>query len=270
MNYTLTKHHALGNDFLVFDLAQGEPQIAWQQLAQRWCDRRFGVGADGLLLLDRQFSPSLGMTLYNADGSTAEMSGNGIRCLVQAAHIADGRVGEITYEVNTDAGVRYVSVLVADNPLLIIEASVEMGEVTELSEPNDWHLLECNPDRPVRHLSLGNPHSVVGVEDVVAVPLQDLGAKVPHINLEIIEVGPETDAITMRVHERGVGITLACGTGACAAAEAALAWGLVPANAGEVTVHMDGGDARVRIDQFSRAATLIGPAEYIATVVVTA
>jgi len=127
--------------------------------------------------------------------------------------------------------------------------------------------LECHPDRPARHVSLGNPHSVVGVDDVSDVYLKSLGEKVPNVNLEIIEPGPEPHAITMRVHERGAGITQACGTGACAAAEAALVWGLVPRSAEEVLVHMDGGDARVRIDNNGRA-TLTGPIVFLKTVTV--
>ncbi len=269
MTFTLTKHHGLGNDFLVFDLAQSDAELNWPERARRWCDRQFGIGADGLLLLDRTRTPNLGMTLFNADGSRAEMSGNGIRCLVHAAYLAEHAVGEMVFEVNTDAGVRFVKVF--DGPgHKVIEASVEMGAISDLGVPGEWHELGVNPDRPVRHVSLGNPHSVVGVEDVRAVPLHELGAKVPHVNLEIVEVGPEPNAVTMRVHERGAGVTLACGTGACAVAEAAIAWGFVSSGTKEVVVHMDGGDARVRIDPQSRVATLIGPAEYIATITVPA
>lgn len=269
MTFTLTKHHGLGNDFLVFDLAQSDASLNWSERARRWCDRRFGIGADGLLLLDRRAEPKLVMTLFNADGSRAEMSGNGIRCLVQAAYMAQGRVGEVTYEVVTDAGLRLVTVSDGPDPR-VIEASVEMGTINDLHPPTDWHFLGVNPDRPVRHVSLGNPHSVVGVDDVTAVPLEDLGPKVPNVNLEIVAAGPEDNAVTMRVHERGSGITMACGTGACAVAEAALVWGFVPPGTPEVIVHMDGGDAKVRLDLASRVATLIGPAEYIATFTVPA
>ena len=266
MDIRLTKHHGLGNDFLVVDLAQGTPPIAWAELARRWCDRRFGVGADGLLLLDIQGPQHLSMVLFNADGSRAEMSGNGIRCLVQAAHRQANASSSsaTTYTVETDAGQRIVRVEGGDEGETL-QISVDMGQITDLDEPQNWFELQCNPDRPVRHLSLGNPHAVVGVDDLDDVDLQKLGALVPQVNLEIIAAGPEIDAITMRVHERGAGITLACGTGACAAAEAALAWGLVPAATPEVIVHMAGGDARVRIDLASRTATLIGPSVFIAS-----
>ncbi len=269
MQVTLTKHQALGNDFLVYDLRQGRPATGWDDLARRWCDRRFGVGADGLLLLENHGEQHLAMVLYNADGSRAEISGNGIRCLVQAAHATDGRPAGVTYVVSTDAGVKRVEV-VSDDGDGTVHASVSMGLVGDLPVPDNWESLGCHPDRPVAHLSLGNPHSVVGVDDVDVVALRDLGEKVPNVNLEIVAPGPENDAITMRVHERGAGITLACGSGACAAAYAALSWGLVPSSTDEVTVHMPGGDARVRVDRATREAVLVGPSCFVATVTVEA
>jgi diaminopimelate epimerase len=265
--HRLSKHHGLGNDFLVLEIGSSDDVSApeWADRARAWCDRRTGVGADGLLLLERKRDDRLGMTLYNADGSRAEMSGNGIRCLVQAAH-QEGP-DDVEYLVDTDAGERRVRVVCRvdfDTHLL----SVDMGSVSDLEQPRNWDALQCHPDRPVRHSSLGNPHSVVGVDDVHAVDLPALGALVPHVNLEIVEPGPEPHAITMRVHERGAGITMACGTGACAAAEAAVAWGLVPATTPEVLVHMDGGDARVVVDRETRGITLIAEATFVATITV--
>jgi diaminopimelate epimerase len=267
MLVSLTKHHGLGNDFLVYNLAQGEPSAAWPELAQAWCERSTGIGADGLLLWGHTDATHLTMRLYNADGSVAEMSGNGIRCLVQAAHWELKNPTGTTYTVATDAGMREATVTTdgADNT---IQVSVDMGAVTELPEPAGWAGLECDPMRPVRHVSLGNPHSVVGVEDVNSIDLERLGLLVPHINLEIIEPGPGSNAITMRVHERGAGITRACGTGACAAAEAAMLWGFVSASTDEVVVHMDGGVARVRLND-DKVATLIGPTQFIAGITVT-
>jgi len=266
MQVSMSKYEGLGNDFLVYDLAQGTPNISWPELAVQWCHRRFGIGADGLLLLDRKGASQLAMTLYNADGSRAEISGNGIRCLVHAAYKADSHVGRTSYVVATDAGQRIVEVMEGSLSSTRIQASVDMGVVEVLPEPANWGALQCNPDRPVRHLSLGNPHSVVSVEDVSAVDLEKLGMKVPHVNLGIVEAGPEPHGITIRVHERGAGITLACGSGACASAAAALAWGFVPASCTEVLVHMDGGDARVHIDPVTSRATLIGPSVFVGRV----
>lgn len=275
----LTKHHGLGNDFLVYDLAQGEPSAAytgaagapWPKLAQAWCDRRRGVGADGLLLLsiDDADPNRLAMVLYNADGSRAEMSGNGIRCLAQAAYLTQGHSGAAEYAVATDAGERIVTVA-AGSPADPNEQwiSVTMGELADLPEPTGWERLGAHPDRPVLHLDIGNPHSVLAVESVAEVPLEELGSLVAHVNLEVVEPGPEANAITMRVHERGAGITEACGTGACASAWAARQWGLAVADAaGEIVVHMPGGDATVRLHgDGHRQAVLSGATVFVASV----
>jgi diaminopimelate epimerase len=258
---TLTKHHGLGNDFLVA-FHPGVDDLP--ALARRLCDRRRGVGADGLLVAEATDGYAARMTLYNADGSRAEMSGNGIRCFAQA--LAQRR-GDLSDQlILTDAGDRLVVLEATEDPATIM-ARVEMGDVSSLDEPVGWAALGCHPDRPVAHLSLGNPHSVVGVDEVAVVDLGHLGSQVPHVNLEIVEPGPESNAITMRVHERGAGITEACGTGACAAAYAARSWGLVARGVGEVIVHMDGGTATVSFsDEAPERAVLTGPATFIAEI----
>lgn len=255
---SLTKHHGLGNDFLVtWHIGDADPVA----LARRLCDRRRGVGADGLLIGARTHDHDARMVLFNADGSRAEMSGNGIRCFAQALA---RRVGDFRDQrILTDAGTRHVRLAPADDVATVM-ASVEMGDVGVIDEPAGWEALGAHPDRPVAHLSMGNPHSVVGVDEVGVVDLAHLGGMVPQVNLEIIEPGPESDAITMRVHERGVGITEACGTGACASAHAALSWGLVAASEPVVTVHMDGGTAQVRFE--GAHAELTGPATLVADV----
>ena len=273
---SLTKHDGLGNDFLVLDRGEASAlsdaqvvAVDWPNMARIWCNRKTGIGADGLLLLGRVNANTLTMRLYNSDGSLAEMSGNGIRCLAQAAFMADGLTAEAVYAVTTDAAERRVVVMPRAGDSKTVDASVDMGQIGTLVEPAGWATLECDPMRPVMHVSVGNPHSVVGVEDVSIVPLKELGEKVPQINLEIIEPGPEVNAITMRVHERGAGITQACGTGACASAWAAVQWGLVPASASEVIVHMDGGDVKVSVNQPKvGSVTLIGPAQFVSTHVV--
>lgn len=257
----LTKHHGLGNDFLVV-FSPDVDDVA--EFARNMCDRRTGIGADGLLVATDAEGYAARMTLYNADGSTAEMSGNGIRCFAQAVAARRGDLGPQL--ILTDAGEKVVTLATTEDPSTIM-AQVEMGRVVELDEPEGWTAVECHPDRPVAHLSLGNPHSVVGVDEVALVDLDDLGRRIPHVNLEIIEPGPESNAVTMRVHERGAGITAACGTGACASAFAARSWGLVPPIEPEVIVHMDGGSATVAFDESAPPrAILMGPATHIATI----
>jgi diaminopimelate epimerase len=223
-----------------------------------------GIGADGLLLLERIDDVDARMRLYNSDGSTAEMSGNGARCFAHALFRSDAARGERVYRLHTDAGVREVTVGEQDSNLVV--ATVDMGEVSTIDAPANWAAIGTHPDRPVVHVSVGNPHTVVGVDDVDSVDIGQLGRQVPQVNLEIIAPGPRRNAITMRVHERGAGITQACGTGACASAWAALRWGLVSSTAErvEVTVHMLGGDAVVTLNapEAGRVA-LTGPAQYV-------
>ena len=266
----VSKFDAWGNDFLVLDVAQlrsagvDEATVAWPEVSRAWCNRASGVGADGLLLLERIDDVNARMRLYNSDGSTAEMSGNGARCFAHALFRSDAARGERVYRLHTDAGMREVTVGEQDSNLVV--ATVDMGEVSTIDAPANWAAIGAHPDRPVVHVSVGNPHTVVGVDDVDSVDIGQLGRQVPQVNLEIIAPGPGRNAITMRVHERGAGITQACGTGACASAWAALRWGLVSSTTErvEVTVHMLGGDAVVTLNapEAGRVA-LTGPAQYV-------
>ena len=236
---TLTKHHGLGNDFLVLvDLDAAAPFGA--ELARALCDRHTGIGADGLLRASAgTLGADLTMHLRNADGTEAEMSGNGIRCLVQAA-VDAGVVAEGDVTVATAAGVRHVSVGPETSPGLR-QVRVDMGPAVERDGL----------------ISMGNPHEVV----VVAALDDDSDPGHPDRNVERIVAGPDADAITMRVWERGVGETLACGTGACAAAFAAHRLGLVGT---VVTVHQRGGDAIVELK--GDTILLTGPAQRIARI----
>ena len=266
----VSKFDAWGNDFLVLDVAQlrsagvDEAAVVWPEVSRAWCNRASGVGADGLLLLERIDDVNARMRLYNSDGSTAEMSGNGARCFAHALFRSDAARGERVYRLHTDAGVREVTVGEQDSNSVV--ATVDMGEVSTIDAPANWAAIGAHPDRPVVHVSVGNPHTVVGVDDVDLVDIGQLGRQVPQVNLEIIAPGPGRNAITMRVHERGAGITQACGTGACASAWAALRWGLVSSTTErvEVTVHMLGGDAVVTLNapEAGRVA-LTGPAQYV-------
>ena len=266
----VSKFDAWGNDFLVLDVAQlrsagvDEAAVVWPEVSHAWCNRASGVGADGLLLLERIDDVNARMRLYNSDGSTAEMSGNGARCFAHALFRSDAARGERVYRLHTDAGMREVTVGEQDSNSVV--ATVEMGEVSTIDAPANWAAIGAHPDRPVVHVSVGNPHTVVGVDDVDSVDIGQLGRQVPQVNLEIIAPGPGRNAITMRVHERGAGITQACGTGACASAWAALRWGLVSSTTErvEVTVHMLGGDAVVTLNapEAGRVA-LTGPAQYV-------
>lgn len=232
----LTKHHGLGNDFLV--RADGDVDAP---MAVALCDRRRGLGADGLIgYADGR------MTLFNADGSRAEMSGNGIRCLAQAIARSRG-VDALDEVIETDAGPKRVVLTTVDERT--VEVSVDMGEARLVRV--DEHEAEVD---------MGNPHLVLLVDDVETVDLLALGGRNPDVNVEII--APDGGGgLSLRVHERGAGITEACGTGACAAAAVAAKWGLV---GDDVTVRMPGGAVTVGLGDDS--VTLTGPAVHIADV----
>jgi diaminopimelate epimerase len=258
----LHKHQAVGNDFLV--LVEGEADVAEPAaLAVAACHRSTGVGADGLLLLGRAGEPGVDLTmrLHNADGSVAEMSGNGIRCLVQAARhagVADG--DEIV--VHTDAGLRTVRFA---GP---IDGTTEdlvaaMGPVDIEGEAAEWLL--PGVDKAVR-ADIGNPHLVLLVKDLDGVPDldhvgADANAKIDGgVNVELIAPDGE-GGLRMRVYERGVGETQACGTGASAAAAVARSWGLA---GDEVAVRSPGGLSRIVFEDGE--AHLGGPVSFVADV----
>jgi diaminopimelate epimerase len=235
----LTKHHGLGNDFLVHN------GIVDPEMARALCDRRTGIGADGLIGF---VGPR--MMLFNADGSRAEMSGNGIRCLAQA--MAAGT--DVTIDIETDAGIRRVEVRQVDERT--VDVRVAMGAVTEAASPE----LDLGA-KEVLGASVGNPHVVALYPDRASLDAAADGFAMSDRNVEFVVLGPADDELTMRVVERGVGETQACGTGACAAAWAAHRWGAVGTR---VAVHMPGGSAVVELGDDE--VHLIGPAVHIADI----
>jgi len=244
----LTKAHGLGNDFLVLvDLADVFAARAGG-LAAALCQRRTGVGADGLIrVLAGKDGADLTMDLRNADGSPAEMSGNGIRCMAQAVVDLGVHPGP-ELRIATPGGIRELVVHPEERPGLR-SVTVDMGVA---------RMVRTEQGRS--EVDVGNPHLVLleGGQDLL-----DLGRRHAEVNLELVAVD-RPDHLTMRVHERGVGITEACGTGSCAAAVASRAWGL---SGDHVTVRNPGGDLVVDLD--GDRARLTGPTERIARVEVT-
>jgi diaminopimelate epimerase len=236
----LTKHHGLGNDFLVLLDLDGIHPVSPDQ-AVALCDRHTGIGADGLLRVTAGTGEAdVTMRLLNADGSLAEMSGNGIRCLAQAVFQA-GLATPPVLKVATDAGLRTVTVLSRSGPATH-RLRVEMGQAKVGEEQPEW--VEGDIVRAVR-VEVGNPHIVLhwggaklpGTDELIALGARIDGTTPGGANVEVIQ--PSADGgLDLVVYERGVGPTLACGTGACAAAAAAHGWELVGEGA---TVHMPGG-----------------------------
>jgi diaminopimelate epimerase len=262
----LTKHHGVGNDFLVvLDPVAG---AIGPEEVRVLCDRHRGIGADGLIIgLPGRDGADLEMVLMNADGSSAEMSGNGIRCLVQAAVVA--RMASAgTVVVDTGAGRRQVEYNDLGNGLGWAE--VDMGPATL---GLDLHLDEppvslCPPGAVIRAraVDVGNPHIVLLAGDdppdtSVIGPMIDASAPAG-ANVELVSA-VDRSSLEIEVWERGVGLTGSCGTGACAAAAAARSWGLV---GDEVDVASSGGVLRVKLGRDT--VTLSGPARTIGEITV--
>jgi diaminopimelate epimerase len=200
------------------------------------------------------------MELRNADGSRAEMSGNGIRCFAQAVWDA-GVSARRDLAIATDAGIRVVRRVATPRPGEVL-AAVDMGPVKVLGDATRW--VEGTVEAAAL-VDAGNPHLVLLDPDIATV---DVGTRGPEIeatfaggiNVEWIWTGPGPEELTLRVWERGAGITEACGTGSCAAVAAAVSWGRA---ARHTTVHNPGGDVEVEVGE---TAILTGPAVRIAVV----
>jgi diaminopimelate epimerase len=262
-----TKMHGTGNDFVVLD-ALKRPIRVTAALARRLCDRRFGVGADQVLVLDRSSKADFKMLIYNADGSQVEMCGNGIRCLARYAHDR-GHTSKKEFTVDTLAGVK--------RPCLERDVvRVDMGEpeldAARLPSTFRGRLVERSlpglglPGVPaMTGVSMGNPHAVFFVQEVDAVPLETWGPKIEthrafprRTNVEFVQV-TAPDRARVRVWERGAGVTLACGTGACASAVAGVLTGRLHRR---VTLALPGGNLGV-VWAENNHVYLSGPAVFV-------
>lgn len=260
-----TKHHGLGNDFLV-TLTDRLPLDASER-AIALCDRYTGVGADGLIFGLRQVDGSMAMRLLNSDGSPAELSGNGLRCFAQAVALDRG-VPHLEIDVDTPAGVRHCSVHATEERHTVV-ATVDMGVVCPGPDPDTDDLIAAvgPPVSMVKRWEtgdIGNPHVVCEVTDPMEVDLEVAGPAVEShfeegANVHFVAVtGP--NELTVRVWERGAGVTNACGTGATVSAQLFHNWDLVGP---KVVVRMPGGDALVDL---RGPLTLTGPATHIADI----
>jgi len=258
----LSKLHATGNDFLVTT----DPEAG--RLAVALCDRHTGIGADGVMILaPGRDGADATMTLFNADGSLAEMSGNGVRCLAWVAR-RDGMGTPERLVVDTGGGRRSLD-LVCDAAGVLVQAVCDMGALT--FEPAAIPLVADRADGLIAAVDaatfegdavgIGNPHWVLVVDDPATIDLAAVGPRLEHdsrfpnrVNVEVIaRTAPDT--LTMRVWERGVGETRSCGTGACAAAAVAHRRGLVGA---AVTVLVPGGTLRVELGDTARLGGPVG------------
>lgn len=254
-----TKMHGCGNDYVFVDCVSQPINLDWPRVARILSDRHFGIGSDGLILILPSEKADFRMRMFNADGSEGEMCGNGMRCLAKYVY-EHGLTSKVEFEVETLAGIIRPRVLVELGH--VKEVEVDMGS-PQVGRESTMKLDDaCFEYTPV---SMGNPHCVIFYTDPGAPEGVDVGALGPRIshagpfpngtNVEFARV-LGADRIRVRVWERGTGETLACGTGACAVAAAAVHKGLCDRT---VTVELRGGTLTVKLLDNGHAM-LRGPA----------
>ena len=253
-----TKMHGLGNDYLY---VYGEVPQDIADISVKLSDRHFGAGSDGMIYISPSRAADFKMRIFNADGSEAKMCGNGIRCV--GKYVYDkGYTDKTSLTIETLSGIRDLKLHIRKGKVRTV--TVDMGKAIA----GDETVLPGRKDRveyvPV---SVGNPHAVVFVEDISSVPLETIGPSIEKhpsfpggVNVEFVQLIAD-QKLRMRVWERGSGITMACGTGACASAAAAVQKGLC--RAGEpITVDLDGGSLYITVAE-NGCVFMTGPAEFV-------
>jgi diaminopimelate epimerase len=274
MAIQFTKYHGLGNDFILIDNRSSLTPMITPEKAVKLCDRHFGIGADGVIFaLPGQNGTDYSMRIFNSDGSEPEMCGNGIRCLAAFLTELEGisrtkdsytihtLAGIITPQLTDDGQVRVdmglPRLLAQEIPTTLVPGDTKVINVPLEVADNTWN---------VTCVSMGNPHCITFIDDVAAIPLETIGSKFEHhpffpqrTNTEFIEV-VNRNYLKMRVWERGAGITLACGTGACASLVAGVLNDKCDRTA---TVELPGGELEIEWSETDQRIYMTGPAERV-------
>ena len=252
------KMQGLGNDYLYIF---GEVPDNAPELSVRLSDRHFGAGSDGMIYITRSADADFGMRIFNADGSEAKMCGNGIRCV--GKYVYDkGYTDKTRLRIETASGIRTLELHTAGGK--VDRVTVDMGRILvsdDLALTAEGGDVVCTP------VNVGNPHAVVFTEDAENTPLTTLGPALEHhpafpggVNVEFVTLFSQ-NALRMRVWERGSGVTMACGTGACASAAAPGKKGYCSPDS-PISVALDGGVLEITVDENGFAA-MTGPAEFV-------
>ncbi len=278
MKFDFVKMEGLGNDFVIIDDRNGNisGRIHYGKLAEKLCSRHFGIGADGIILILDSATLDIKFKIFNADGTEAEMCGNGMRCF--AKYLYDKKIVlQKKFKVETLAGtvipevflcetgkVKYVKVDMGMPRLAPVEIPFESSKDMAVNEPVVVH----GKKMFLTAVSMGNPHAVVFVDDIENIDIDKQGSRIENherfpekTNVEFVQVIKENE-FKMRIWERGAGETLACGTGACAALVASNLNGKTLENA---LVHLKGGDLKIFWDKNNMHVFMTGPAEFVFT-----
>ena len=267
-----TKMHGLGNDYVYVNCF--EEKIDNPPAVARFVsDRHFGIGSDGLIMINPSKTADFEMEMYNADGSRGEMCGNGIRCV--AKYVYDyGLTDKTQISVETLGGIKYLDLTVEDGKVSLVK--VDMGKpeleadlipiISEREQVIDEPIEVDGKEYHMTGVSMGNPHAVIYVDDVKGLDLEKIGPKFENhvsfpkrINTEFVHC-IDRQTVEMRVWERGSGETLACGTGACAVAVSSILNNLTDT---QVTVKLLGGDLQIEWDREKDRVFMTGPATVV-------
>lgn len=274
MKIEFTKMQGCGNDYVYIDgSTQKIPQEEKPDFVRKMSDRHFGIGGDGVIFINPSQKADFEMEMYNADGSRAQMCGNGIRCV--AKFVYDRHLTDQTEITVVSAGsVKRLKLYVTDGHVERVRVNMgrpilKAAEIPVLSDEEqvlDWPVFVADRQWRMSCVSMGNPHAVVLAEDVASLPLTEIGPKFENhpmfperVNTEFIRV-IDRSTLELRVWERGSGETLACGTGCCAAVAACVLNGLTERS---VTVHVLGGELQIEWDENTGEIFMTGPAETV-------
>jgi diaminopimelate epimerase len=273
-----TKMHGIGNDYVYIDTwEQAEPSFGWPELSRRVADRRFGIGGDGMILIEKPISEGADgrMRMFNVDGSESEMCGNGLRCVSRYLH--DRRFkGQDQLKLDTGAGCLTVNVVERDTNGEAVGLRIDMGlpvlagadiPCTGADAGTAGTITVDGMTLEYTAVSMGNPHCVIFVDDVKSFPVESVGPQIENntdlfprrVNIEFVQVVSRTE-VHQRTWERGSGETLACGTGASSVGVAGLLRGKTDS---KVLVHLLGGDLNIEWAGTGSSVIMTGGASYI-------
>ena len=278
MQFDFVKMEGLGNDFIIIDDRDGHicTKIEYGKLAEKLCSRHFSIGADGIILILNSEKMDIGFRIFNSNGTEAEMCGNGMRCF--AKYLFEKRIiSKKIFYVETMAGT-IIPEIILDPSGEVESVKVDMGEPVLLPSKIPFKSIKDKAvNEPVvvngenvyvTAVSMGNPHAVIFVDDIEQINLEKRGREIEthamfpeKTNVEFIQIIHRNE-LKMRVWERGAGETLACGTGACAAAVAACLNGKT---SNRILVHLKGGDLHIEWDKINNHIYMTGPAALVFT-----
>lgn len=265
--FFFSKMQATGNDFVIINYLEEKFQYSFKLLSEFLCDRHYGVGADGVIIIDKSQKCDFKMRIFNKDGSEAEMCGNGIRCLAKYVYEKE-LIKEREFSIETMSGEKRVFLEVEGNTVLSI--CVDMGKPVLKFEEIPVNYISDDEEKGINigeftgyPISVGNPHLVIFIDDVENFNVKKYGSIFENykyfpnkINIEFVEI-INNEHIKVRVWERGVGETLACGTGACAAA---YIFCRNKSTSKELTVDLLGGKLKINCLE---NIFMSGPAEFV-------